>query len=277
LWCRYSVFPTLHSSELFHGDVLLDLPSHLRYRLVSALESGLLGPSPTPAALYSVLGNRERAEDVLASLLELGRLGISGPAAAAWLRTVARAVARIPKPDLVWSGPEVPGLHARDTRRVYEELLGSAERSIWASTYAFFDGPRAFEVLARRMESKPALRVTLLLNIQRKRGDTTASEQLVRRFADRFWKTDWPGSSRPSVFYDPRALDPEGPGGVLHAKAVVADDEAVFITSANLTEAALDRNIELGVLIRDRAFALTIGGFFRSLIDRDLLKPLPLA
>ncbi len=111
--------------------------------------------------------------------------------------------------------------------------------------------------------------------IQRKRGDTTASEQLVRRFADHFWKTDWPGSSRPSVFYDPRALDPEGPGGVLHAKAVVADDEA-FITSANLTEAALDRNIELGVLIRDRAVALAVGGYFRSLIDRDLLKPLPL-
>jgi phosphatidylserine/phosphatidylglycerophosphate/cardiolipin synthase-like enzyme len=191
-------------------------------------------------------------------------------------RTIAQAAARTRKPDLVWSGPEVSDLHARDTRRVYEELLGSAERSIWASTYAFFDGPKAFEVLARRMESRPALRVTLLLNIQRQRSDTTASEQLVRRFADRFWNTDWPGSSRPSVFYDPRALDREGPGGVLHAKAVIADDEAVFITSANLTEAALDRNIELGVLIHDRAAALAVGGYFRSLIDRDLLKPLPL-
>ena len=95
------------------------------------------------------------------SLLELGRLGISGPAAAAWLRTVERVAARARKPDLVWSGPEVPGLHARDTRRVYEELLGSADHSIWASTYAFFDGPKAFEVLARRMETKPALLVTL--------------------------------------------------------------------------------------------------------------------
>ena len=258
-------------------DVLLDLPSHIRDRLVSALESGLLGPSPTLASIRSVLGNREDAEDLAASLLELRQLGISGRAAAAWLRTVERVAARTRKPDLVWSGPEVPGLHARDTRRVYEELLGSAEGSIWASTYAFFDGPKAFEVLARRMETTPALRVTLLLNIQRKRGDTTASEQLVRRFADHFWKTDWPGSSRPSVFYNPRALDAEGPGGVLHAKAVVADDDSVFITSANLTEAALDRNIELGVLIRDRAFALAVGGYFRNLIDRDLLKPLPLA
>jgi phosphatidylserine/phosphatidylglycerophosphate/cardiolipin synthase-like enzyme len=127
------------------------------------------------------------------------------------------------------------------------------------------------------MEATPKLNVTLLLNIQRRRGDTTASEHLVRAFADEFWKSEWPGSSRPRIFYDPRALDQEGPGGVLHAKAVVADDEAVFITSANLTEAALDRNIELGVLIRDRAFAATIVGYFKNLIDRHQLKPLPSA
>jgi hypothetical protein len=106
------------------SDILLDLPSHLRDRLVSALECGLLGPSPTLASLRSVLGNREDAAVLATSLVELGRLGISGPAAAAWFRTVERAAARTRKPDLVWSGPEVPGLHARDTRRVYEELLG---------------------------------------------------------------------------------------------------------------------------------------------------------
>jgi cardiolipin synthase len=259
------------------NDAFLDLPSHVRDRLVGALDSGLLGTSPTGMSLRSVLGNRGDIERILQSLIELGQLGISGPAAAAWLRTIDDAASRTRKPDLVWSGPEVPGLHARDTRRVYEELLGSAKQSIWASTYAFFDGPKAFEVLARRMDSIPELRVTLLLNIQRKRGDTTSSENLVRSFADHFWKSDWPGSSRPHIFYDPRALDQEGPGGVLHAKAVVTDDEAVFITSANLTEAALDRNIELGVLIRDRAFALTIAGYFRNLIDRLQLKPLPSA
>ncbi len=117
--------------------------------------------------------------------------------------------------------------------------------------------------------------MTLLLNIQRKRGDTTAAEQLVRRFADRFWSAEWPGTSRPRVFYDPRALDLDGPGGVLHAKAVVADDEAVFVTSANLTEAALDRNIELGLLVRDRALAATVSAHFRGLVDRELLRPLP--
>jgi phosphatidylserine/phosphatidylglycerophosphate/cardiolipin synthase-like enzyme len=127
------------------------------------------------------------------------------------------------------------------------------------------------------MDATPGLSATLLLNLQRKRGDTTAADQLVRKFADRFWTTDWPGSSRPRVFYDPRALELDGPTGVLHAKAVVVDDEAVFVTSANLTEAALDRNIELGLVVRDRALAASVSSHFRILIERALLLPLPAA
>ena len=256
-------------------DALFDLPAHLRRRLVGALESGLLATPCSLAAVRSVLGLREGGEDLVSALGELERLGISGPTSAAWIRTAEAAASRAPTVDFVWTGPEVPGLHARDTRRVYEELLDSAERSIWACSYAYFDGPRAFDVLSRRMDTTPNLRVTLLLNIQRKWGNTTAPEQLVREFADRFWGTDWPGSRRPSVYYDPRSLEPDGPTSVLHAKAVVSDDEAVFITSANFTEAALDRNIEMGLLIRDRALAASVTSHFRGLIDRNLLRPLP--
>lgn len=257
-------------------DALLDVPSHLRERLASALKSGLLVAPYSAASLRSVLARTEGIDDIAGALVELDQLGISGSAAAEWIRTIERREARASRPDLVWSGPNVPGLHARDTRRVYEELLGSAERSVWASTYAFFDGPKAFEILARRMDVVPGLRVTLLLNVARRRGDTTATPHLVRRFTERFWKIDWPGSARPHVFYDPRALDQEGPGGVLHAKAVVTDDEAVFVTSANLTEAAFDRNIELGLLVRDRALAISITTHFQALIDHALLSPLPL-
>ena len=258
-------------------DALLDLPSNVRERLASALESGLLGAAPSDASLHSLLGISEDTEEVRKFLLELEQLGIAGPAAAIWIRTIERAIGRTPKPDLVWSGPEVQGLHARDTRRVYEELLSAAEHSVWASTYAFFDGPKAFAVLSKHMDATPGLSVTLLLNVPRKRGDTTETDQLVRKFADRFWKTDWPGLSRPRVFYDPRALDMDSPSGVLHAKAIVTDDEAVFVTSANLTEAALDRNIELGLLVRDRALAASVSTYFQGLIDQELLSPLPAA
>jgi phosphatidylserine/phosphatidylglycerophosphate/cardiolipin synthase-like enzyme len=256
-------------------DTLVEVPSHLRERLACALESGLLQELPPAAALRSVLGSSEEMEPIASALAEFNRLGVGGAAAATWLRSLSKLHARAPRTDLVWSGPDVPGLHARDTRRVYEELLGSAIRSLWVSTYAFFDGPRVFEVLARRMEKTTGLQVTVLLNIQRKRGDTTVAEQLVRQFTDRFWSVEWPGAARPRVFYDPRALEPDVPGGVLHAKAVVSDDDTVFVTSANLTEAALGRNIELGLLVRDRALARSIVAHFRGLIDRRLLRALP--
>ena len=202
-------------------------------------------------------------------------MGVSPEAGVVWLNSLARAADRSPAPDFVWTGPEVVGLHARDTRRVFEELIGAAKHSIWVCSYAFFDGPRAFKTLASSMEANPGLEVTLLLNIERRRGDTTAADAVVRRFAGMFWGEAWPGRVRPRVFYDPRSVEDDGPGGVLHAKAVVADEESVFITSANLTEAAFDRNIELGLLLRDRTLAATTLLHFRTLIEQGLLQLLP--
>jgi hypothetical protein len=187
-------------------DALLELPTHLRRRLAAALESGVVGAPYSLASLRSVLDNRGGTEKIVEALAQLDRMGIRGAASGAWIRAVEEAAARTPRPDLVWSGPSVPGVNARDTRQVYEELLGSAKQSVWASTYAFFDGPKAFE-----------------LNIQRKRGDTTLTDQLVRRFSERFWKAEWPGKSHPQVYFDPRSLEEGGPSGVLHAKAVVTD------------------------------------------------------
>jgi hypothetical protein len=47
------------------------------------------------------------------------------------------------------------------------------------------------------------------------------------------------------------------------------------ITSANLTEAALDSNIELGLLARDRALAASVSTYFQALVDHGTLTPLP--
>ena len=214
------------------GGPLFVLPGHLRRRLAGALDAGLLAAPYSTAAVRSALGSHDGASAVAEALEAWSRLGVSGIVAAEWLRSLDDIAASVPVPDFVWSGPEVPGLHARDTRRVYEELIGEATQSIWVSSFAYFDGPRAFETLARRMDAVPGLQVKLLLNVERRRGDTTAAEQLVRRFADSFWNADWPGTARPAVYYDPRALDADGPSGVLHAKAVVSDEHAVLVTSS---------------------------------------------
>lgn len=51
----------------------------------------------------------------------------------------------------------------------------------------------------------------------------------------------------------------------------------VLVTSTNLTEAALDGNIEIGLLVRDRALAASVASHFHGLIDRSLLSLLPMA
>lgn len=256
-------------------DALFALSPFQRQRLSKALESGLIQSPVSEPMLDGVLGGTGDVYAVRLALQELERLGIVGNGAAAWIRMSDSLERRTARPDLVWSGPEVAGVHARDTRQVFEELLGSAKISLWACTYAFFDGPKAFEVLAKNMDANPSLTATLLINIQRGRGDTTTADQLVRKFADRFWKVEWPGISRPRVFYDPRSLELDGPGAVLHAKAMVVDDERVLVTSANFTEAALDRNIELGLLMRDRAMAASIKAHFQGLADSGMLRLLP--
>jgi len=256
-------------------DALFELAPFQRQRLSKALELGLVRSPVSAPMLESVLGNLHNVEAVRLAIQELEHLGIVGNGAAAWIQMSDAIEQRTAKPDLVWSGPEVPGVHSRDTRQVFEELLGSATTSLWACTYAFFDGPKAFQVLAKNMDANPSLSVTLLLNIQRGKGDTTSADQLVRKFTDRFWKGEWPGNARPRVFYDPRALEIDGPGAVLHAKAMVVDDERVLVTSANFTEAALDRNIELGLLVRDRAMAASIKAHFQGLVESGVLRLLP--
>lgn len=253
-------------------DALAALPTHLRKRLAQALDTGALRAPYTSGAVHIEVGHPDSG--IVSALDQLARRGITDRAAAAWIRALDEASASAQKPDLVWSGPEVPGVHSRDTRRVYEELFTSARRSIWAVSYAYFDGPRVFDLLARRMEAVPELRVTLLLNIHRGQRDKSRAEDVVRRFTGQFWERDWPGSIRPSVFYDPRSVDPEV-RGVLHAKAVVADEERVFVTSANFTAAALDDNIELGLLVRHRPLALSVVKHLQGLIDRRLLRVLP--
>lgn len=253
-------------------DALASMPIFLRERLVRGLDTGALAVPYSAPALQMTLGRPD--PEALAALDRLAARGIRGRAAAEWIRSLNRAVEPAARPDLVWSGPEVPGVPARDTRRVYEELFTSASRSLWAASYAYFDGRSVFDLLSRRMQNVPELRVTLLLNIHRRRNDTSRPDEVVRRFASRFWKEDWPGVARPAVFYDPRSVEP-GVRGVLHAKTVVADEERVFVTSANFTAAAQDDNIELGLLVRSRILALGVVRHLQGLIHRGLLRSLP--
>ena len=174
-------------------------------------------------------------------------------------------------PRLVWSGPQSDP--NRNTRLVLEDLLASAKHSIWVSSFVAQTRRRVLGQLALHMDAKPRLRTHLILNVPRYKRDDRTNRRIVREFDERFWKR-WPGKRRPCVYYDPRPVRRQG-RGQLHAKLVVADAERVFITSANMTRAAWDDNIELGVLIHDRALADECIAHLRDLITREHLVRLP--
>lgn len=83
----------------------------------------------------------------------------------------------------------------------------------------------------------------------------------------------------PTSASDPRALafGAGAKAAALHAKAIAVDDRRAFVTSANFTEAAHNRNIEAGVLVDSAPFATSLRLQFDSLLEAGHLRRLPLA
>ena len=110
----------------------------------------------------------------------------------------------------------------------------------------------------------------------RKHGDDTPAEELLARFRNDFRDHIWPGKRLPAVFHDPRSLSTDwGPKACLHAKCIVADGTRAFVSSANFTEAAQQRNIEAGVLLEDAGLASALEEQFEGLVRRGLLMAVP--
>ena len=79
------------------------------------------------------------------------------------------------------------------------------------------------------------------------------------------------------IYYWPlakRGRNPAGRPGKLHVKCAVIDDTAL-IGSANLTDDAVNHNMELGVLIRERATVHAIEHHFDELIRQGCFVQLP--
>jgi phosphatidylserine/phosphatidylglycerophosphate/cardiolipin synthase-like enzyme len=124
------------------------------------------------------------------------------------------------------------------------------------------------------MRASPSLRVRFCLDISRKLTDTSLSSEIVRRFALDFRKKHWPWPELPELFYFPRALgDTPNERASLHAKCVVIDRQAALVTSANFTQAAQEKKIEVGVLIRDTGFVTRLVGYFDGLVASGVLQP----
>jgi len=244
--------------------------------LASALRAGRLAPPFTAVGVRRFCAG-EHAGAAAARLQELADDGMGPRHLAVLAEPILRVRFHRPVPadvaDLVWTGPEAPGLANRDTGVVVRELFGSAENEVSVAGFAVYQGRVVFKRLAERMAEKPGLRTRLFLDVHRNPGDASTPADIVRRFADHFRSVEWPGENLPEIFHDPRSLDPTpGKRACLHAKCVVVDRRVALVTSANFTEAAQSRNIEVGALVRCDHFAARLADHFNRLVECGLVE-----
>jgi phosphatidylserine/phosphatidylglycerophosphate/cardiolipin synthase-like enzyme len=173
--------------------------------------------------------------------------------------------------DLVWSGPEVGSTETRETAVVLRELFLGAKRRVTVATYVLANGAAVFGDLAHRLDAEPDLEVRFLLNARLPQNEDLDPVPATRTH----FIENWPGVRRPRLFIDPRtAAGPQGKRTTMHAKFVVVDEEVVFLTSANFTEAAQDRNVEAGLLVRRATLASRLERHVDGLIQTGLFREL---
>lgn len=248
--------------------------------LASDLEAGRIPHPVSPQRLHMV-SQKVRAP-LAAWLSARADEGLSARHAALMLRMVSeerRAQQAIAdRTQLVWTGVTTHGAPTRDTSVVVQEMFASAKRSVVVASYALDYGEKGaavFGALARRMTDDSALDVHIFVNVPRPHGDDRPTSDITGEFRHRFVTDLWKDHRRPQLYYDTRALEQgQSTRSCLHAKCVIIDDQKAFITSANFTEAAHERNIEAGILISEPSVARGLRDQFEALVAGEVLKRL---
>jgi len=239
------------------------------HALAASLRSGPLSLGLSRHSLIQIAG--PQTDDVLTYLQRLADTGMSTAQVAFVIEAIteARSASAVlgQAIDIILSGPEVSGIAISDTIATVRTLVAEATHEVILVGYAVHNAKPIFELLASRMAAQKTLSVIFCLDISRRRGDTSLESEIVRRFARDFRDKHWPWPDLPKLYYDPRSLS-ENPlqRSSLHAKCVIADRTRALITSANFTEAAWLRNIELGVLLRYEPLAARLAAYIDGLI-----------
>jgi len=254
---------------------LISLPDLSLRALAASLTDGVMKRGVIDSMVQSIVGSS--TPDVLNALNGLETLGFTPPQIGLLLHSVLAERERHTRPDslieLVLSGPEAASVPMQDTAAVLQTLVRTTQRELLLVGYAIQSGREIFRDLAERLDREPTLSATLCLNIHRE-GDTSASPVVVHRFFETFRTRHWPGKRLPRLYYFPPSLELEpSVRAALHAKCVVVDRSQALVTSANFTNAAQTRNIELGLLVRHAPLARRVHQYFEALIETTALRP----
>jgi phosphatidylserine/phosphatidylglycerophosphate/cardiolipin synthase-like enzyme len=183
-------------------------------------------------------GYRQAAAAVLAAI---EATGTDRSAAAAHLRALGEGYAlgrSTQSVEVVWSGPSSSAVPVRSTAQVLTHVVGEARHELFLMTYSAW----RYQPLAQAITTAVAHGVTVIAVVETLAGagGALAGEEPAAAFLA------IPGVQ---VWHWPTARRPEH-GSKMHAKLAVADSRVLLVTSANLTQSGIGKNIEAGLLIR---------------------------
>lgn len=166
----------------------------------------------------------------------------------------AEAARRRESVELVWTGPSTGLVPVRHTEQVLREVIDSARQRLFIVSFVAYEVVSVLRALnradGRRVET------SILLESSDRHGGRVSVDSV------KGMKGAVPGARVFIWSADAKERDTGGLGGAVHAKCAVADGRVAFITSANLSGAAMERNMELGVRVE--------GGHLPDQLDRHL-------
>jgi len=168
-----------------------------------------------------------------------------------------------PLTEIIWTGPANSHFPVRRIDQVLYDLVSKASRRIVLVTFAAHRVRHLCEHLTQAVER--GVELTLIVE-----SEDESEGQLTRDAVVAFQDVPLAGAR---IYYWPiekRDRNQAGRPGKLHIKCAVIDDVAL-IGSANLTDDAFNRNMELGMLVREKATVFAIAEHFKELVSRGVL------
>ena len=163
--------------------------------------------------------------------------------------------------ELVWTGPTTPFVSARRTEQALMQVINSAEQSLFITSFVAYDVSTIVKALNAANDRGVA--ISMLLELSQEHGGSITFDAIGKM------RTLVPAANL-YAWHD--KADPFSDGRV-HAKVAVADGRMCFITSANLTGHAMEKNMEAGVLISGGRIARLLDEHLRSLVDTKIVSP----
>ena len=172
-------------------------------------------------------------------------------------------VAKEQSVDLLWTGPATSSMPMRRSDQGLYEVIDGARKEILVVSFAVHKASGVVDCLKNAIARGVAVRFVIELSVDQGGRLTVDIAAILKKVLPGAKLLCWP--------IENRELDEQNRYGSLHAKCAVADKEVAFISSANLTEHAMELNMELGVLIRGGSLSRRIVSHFDELIARRVL------